>query len=96
MFVGKILVMRAERQGSNQSAVSVLGMELPCGFVASGLRTLLRFARFCRRMLSIFIAFSASSGTHNLLVPGSNPGGPTKPHTFDKFSLHSRLWVTTG
>jgi hypothetical protein len=57
---------------------SSLGMESPCLFlVASGLRILLRFAGFCRGKLLIFFVINLVNGTHNLLVPGSNPGVPT-------------------
>ena len=38
------------------------------------------------------IAQRLEQQTHNLLVPGSNPGGPTNPHTVDKISkVLSRL-----
>ena len=40
------------------------------------LRILLRFAGFCRRKLLILFVVSVAKGTHNLLVSGSNPGGP--------------------
>src|SRR5215469_13128506 len=35
------------------------------------------FAGFCRGKLLIFFVVNVANGTHNLLVPGSNPGGPT-------------------
>src|SRR5215831_1285989 len=53
------------------------GVESPSFLVASGLRILLRFAGFCRDKLLIFFVVKVADGTHNLLVPGLNPGGPT-------------------
>src|SRR5438445_13410397 len=47
--------------------------------VARGLRILQDFAGFCRRNSCIFFICSRRFRTHNLLVPGSNPGGPTNP-----------------
>src|SRR5215467_2307017 len=52
-------------------------MESPCFLVASGLRILPCFAGFCRGKLLIFFVANVAYGTHNLLVPGSNPGGPS-------------------
>jgi hypothetical protein len=49
----------------------------PCFVVAPGLRILLRFAGFCRANLLIIFVINSQTWTHNLLVPGSNPGGPT-------------------
>src|SRR5215472_9396536 len=45
--------------------------------VASRIRILLRLAGFCRHKLLIFFDLTIRLQTHNLLVPGSNPGGPT-------------------
>jgi hypothetical protein len=45
--------------------------------VASGLRILQDFAGICRGKLGISFVFGVRGRTHNLLVPGSNPGGPT-------------------
>jgi hypothetical protein len=45
--------------------------------VASGLRVLQDFAGICRGKLGISFVFGVRGRTHNLLVPGSNPGGPT-------------------
>ena len=46
--------------------------------VARGLRILQDFAGFCRGKCWIFFVFRVSGLTHNLLVLGSNPSGPTK------------------
>ena len=45
--------------------------------VARGLRILPDFAGFCQAKSFIFFVCNGCCRTHNLLVPGSNPGGPT-------------------
>ena len=66
--------------------------------VAPGLRILLHFAGFCRGTLLTFFVVNVAHGTHNLLVPGSNPGGPTNSKVLrgPKFQPSSILVVLTS
>jgi hypothetical protein len=41
------------------------------------------------------IAQRLEQQTHNLLVLGSNPSGPTKPHTVDKLSYRRSVFGHT-
>jgi hypothetical protein len=62
--------------GSKSNAIQSIPLFL-FSLVASGLRILQDFAGICRWKWGIFFVFGVRERTHNLLVPGSNPGAPT-------------------
>jgi len=61
-------------------------------FAARGLRILQAFTGFCRAKPLIFFVCSTRFRTHSLLVPGSNPGGPTNSPIYqcEAFPAHAR------
>jgi hypothetical protein len=65
--------------GSKSNAIKLIPLFLfsLVSLVASGLRILQDFAGICRGSLGIFFVLGVRGRTHNLLVLGSNPSGPT-------------------
>ena len=61
----------------------------PGGLVASRLRVLPEFAGTCRLSLLIFFRISGLGTTHNSLVAGSSPAGPTDQPDFGQ-GIHRR------
>jgi hypothetical protein len=52
--------------------------------VARGVRILQDFAGLCRGKCQIFFVFRVSGLTHNMLVVGSSPTGPTSVSEFSR------------